>query len=168
MIKGLKILFRRLLAMLIDIGVILIYAIMLYIVVTQVIHYNGSDNLIVLNLISFLVMIVPGYLYFTVMEYKFRFTLGKKVLGLKISNHSDLMPLVIRNVLKLLPWQLGHMMVYSMYDKTWLFDTKSIIYLVLIYGLIGVNSISIVFSKSKQSVYDKLTNTFIVKIKSEF
>lgn len=159
--KRIRLIGKRLIAMFLDMCVIAIYALALFFLVTQVINYKGTSNVFILNMISFVCMFLPGLLYFSFMEYHFAYTIGKKVMKLKVESEKNWTRLLIRNVIKLLPWQMGHMMVYYLMSQNYEFDGMGVVYLILIYGLIIANMIHMIVSKSNQSIYDKLTSTYV-------
>lgn len=77
---------------------------------------SASQDVYLTDLIVFAMTVLPVWLYLTLTEASARAgTLGKRVAGLRVSAAGSARPgfgkVAIRNAIKLLPWQLGHVAV---------------------------------------------------------
>jgi|SRR5690625_928242 len=121
---------KRLIELLIDYFVIIAYLVMLLII-------NLSINFIIFKgfpvytefqaqMIAGLTAVIPIILIFSYLDYYTKGTIGKRVSGLKMTYanyrfHSSL----LRNIIKFLPWQLGHLgVIHGVYND---FDMAAVI-----------------------------------------
>lgn len=120
---------RRLLALLIDYGVILLYlaalamimAIIYGLILAEIPQLSQASS----HWISFLTTVLPVTLVFAWLEFKSpQASIGKQMMKLQVvyQNKSYLNAL-LRNFLKFLPWQIGHFgvisAVYNDYSVAW-------------------------------------------------
>lgn len=62
------------------------------------------------QLIALLTSVIPIILIFSYLDYSKEGSIGKRKLGLKlVYKHKSLKSSFIRNLIKFLPWQIGHM-----------------------------------------------------------
>ncbi len=78
------------------------------------------------QLIALLTSVIPIILIFSFLDYSKDGSLGKRKAGLKVVyKHESLKASFIRNVIKFLPWQIGHMsMIHGIYTD---FDVWTIV-----------------------------------------
>jgi len=159
--------FRRVLAFIVDYAIIIAYALLLFLVSTLLKnHFNVDLNFgspIKNQILSFFMLTLPVFLYFYLSERSARnATIGKKVMKLEVvSNKGNIF---LRNFLKFLPWEIGHIGVYQIvfYDQQqlptpiWLWSVLIIPQLIVLIYLI-----STILSKGKRSIYDLISNTEI-------
>lgn len=159
--------FRRVLAFIVDYTVIITYALLLFLTSTFLKnHFNIDLNFgspIKNQLLSFSLLTLPVFLYFYLSERSDRnATLGKRVMRLKVV--SDKGNIFLRNFLKFLPWEIGHIGVYQIvfYDQQQL-ETPIWLWSILIIPqvIVLIYVIRIVISKGRKSVYDFVSNTEI-------
>lgn len=116
--------------------------------------------------LAFLVVDFPITLYFAIGESSVRqATRGKQRLGLKVGDHNgnriSFSRALTRTLLKFIPWELSHTLIWEIYFSTKLDPTLINIGFVLVYILIGLNIASLVISKTKQTLYDFLAGTYV-------
>ncbi|WP_026703133.1 RDD family protein [Salibacterium aidingense] len=120
--------------------------------------------------VGFLLVTLPVSLYFIVSDSVIGGqSFGKRKTGIQVVDHQyhalSVPRAVVRTVLKFLPWELSHSMVYRMVDSGG-GDVPWELYLqvALVYFFIFTYVLLAVFTKKKQSLYDKLTGTQVIKI----
>jgi|GEM_PF-5190677 len=152
---------KRYVAMLIDIMLVLVYAGVLAFVTLSFVGDLSSMNELNSNLIGLLTMILPVSIYFFFFEYYFGYTFGKKVMGLKVFFEvKSIQSVLIRTVLFVTPWILGHAFVFRGFYSEW--QGGSLIVLgVLTYGLLLLNFILIVFTKNHQGFHELLSKSYV-------
>jgi len=119
------------------------------------------------QLIAFLLVTLPITLYFAGSESSARqATWGKQRLKLKVANHHGrrihFWRALGRTLLKFVPWEISHTLIWQIYFSP---QTESVWIsygFVLVYLLIGLNLVSLVTSKTRQTLYDFLTNTYVI------
>lgn len=159
---------KRILAYTIDYLIIFAYAGILFLVTYSIHTISGIpleiQDPISGNLTSFLLLTLPVFLYFYFFESsKKQGTFGKQILKLKIENNTR-KNVFIRVFMKILPWEIAHFGIhYSVYYNSqdivipiWNWTVNIIPQIVVL-----VYFISVVTSKGKSSIYDKLANTSI-------
>ena len=132
--------------------------------------FQGS--LIKAQLVGFLMVTLPVSIYFILSDSVFGGrSFGKKKMGIQVvgANGKTLsVPRAIfRTVLKFIPWELSHFLVYRL---VFIGDeavplSYSLIGAV-IYALMFGYILTAIFTKKKQSLYDIIAKTYVVKIKS--
>jgi uncharacterized RDD family membrane protein YckC len=116
---------------------------------------------------AFLVVTLPVTLYFVISESSpGQATWGKGRLSLQVADRAGtrigFWRSLGRTFLKFIPWEISHTLIWQIYFSP---QTESvwIAYgFVLVYLLIGLNIASLVISKAKQTLYDFLTNTYVI------
>lgn len=117
------------------------------------------------QLVGFMTLTLPVFLYFYLMEISKRAaTIGKRVMNISVQTNSENsnQKVFIRNILKFLPWEMAHvgvhwMVYYSVLDQSppvWVWAAL-ILPQVIVLGYV----ISIVLYKGESSFYDKLAHT---------
>ena len=163
-------LLKRILAFLIDYLVIALYASMLFLINFYV--RNTGDGPLLLSpargqLFGFLTLTLPVFLYFFLTENSRQHaTIGKKILKIKIGNAGDNVLrskcILIRNVLKFLPWEIAHTGVHWIvyYSAAlapipiWVWILLCLPQLLLIFYFV-----SVVISKGYSGFYDRIAGT---------
>lgn len=159
---------KRILAALIDYLVIALYGCILFnitIVIFPLEELSNNTNPINGQLIGFVRLTLPVFLYFYFMEWcHLKASLGK--LALKIEVNSESGSLLKRNVLKFLPWEIAHIGIH------WMFYYNSInmnepfwvwVILILPQLIAIIYFVSIIYSKGTTSLYDRKAYTLIRK-----
>jgi uncharacterized RDD family membrane protein YckC len=120
------------------------------------------------QLIGFLLITLPVSLYFALSESSVRqATWGKQRLGLKVTdrdgNQISFWKSVVRTALKFIPWELAHTLIWQISFTPNQFPQWIVAGFIIVYLLIGANIASLVFRKDRQTLYDLLTGTYVVK-----
>ncbi|XKE95577.1 RDD family protein [Metaplanococcus flavidus] len=123
------------------------------------------------QLTGFLLVTLPVSLYFALGDsVLFKGTYGKKKAGIQVVNvqgkSTGIFRSVIRVIIKFLPWELSHFLVYRLVN---LDEGEFPLHLMmigsLIYLLIFIYILTAIFSKENRSLYDRLSGTKVVKRK---
>jgi uncharacterized RDD family membrane protein YckC len=117
--------------------------------------------------VAFLIVTLPVTLYFAIFESSARqATWGKQRLKLKVvgrdENRIGVWRSLGRTLLKFVPWEISHTLIWQLYfspqaESVWINYGFAFVYL-----LIGLNILSILLTKTKQSLYDLLTHTYVI------
>lgn len=157
---------KRILAALLDYLVIVVYALVLFCITITLFpleELSNQNNPISGQLIGFLTLTLPVFLYFVLMESsKHKATLGKLALNIRVNSKTR--SVFKRNLLKFLPWEIAHLGVHWMfYYNSQNINEPSWLWLVLILPQIIalMYFVSIIYTKGKSSVYDNLACTSI-------
>lgn len=69
---------------------------------------------------------------------------------------------LMRNILKFLPWEISHTLIWQIqfYPEA----SSSLIGFGFVYVLIGINIASLLITKTRQTIYDLITKTFVIEI----
>jgi uncharacterized RDD family membrane protein YckC len=139
---------QRFLAMLIDILIIKIVAIILGYVTDELLTYvleitkvvsQENVNLIVGGVIYFIFVLLP-FFYFTISTCKYGKTIGKQFIGIKVIDRNGKVP------------DLSTSIKREVFGKT------------LSGLLLGIGYLIVLFDKEKQALHDKIANTYVVYI----
>ncbi|MCK0471051.1 RDD family protein [Halalkalibacter sp. APA_J-10(15)] len=165
----------RLKAFMIDYLFILIYMATLFIISTFLfpnIQELYTHSLFSAQLTGFFMLTVPVSVYFIIFDSNIvGQSIGKKKLGIKVVNHYgeaiSLSQSALRVILKFLPWELSHFLVYRLIyigdgDIPFLYTIIGI----LIYALIFAYLLTAIFTNKKQSLYDLIVKTEVIQTKS--
>lgn len=119
------------------------------------------------QLVAFLLVTLPVTLYFAVSESSPRqATRGKQRLKLKLinskKNRVSFWRAFGRTILKFLPWELSHTLIWQIYfsrqaDSVWISYG-----FLLVYVLIGLNILALGVTKTRQTLYDLVMNTYVI------
>lgn len=164
---------QRVAAFVLDYGIILVYlaAITLFSLLMNslfgVNQWLFTDR-IRAQVIGFLLITVPVGFYFAFSESSIRqATWGKQRLGLKATDHNGnriaFWRAVARTGLKFIPWELAHTLTWQIFFTPNQFSQLIIAGFVTVYFLIGANIASLIFRKDRQTLYDLLAGTYVVK-----
>ncbi len=120
------------------------------------------------QVVAFLLITFPITLYFAISESSARqATWGKGRLGLKVAdrdgNQIRFWRAFGRALLKFVPWEISHTLIWQIafsprMDSVWI-DYG----FVLVYLLIGLNILTLGLTRTHQTLYDILTNTYVIK-----
>ncbi|HEV2582706.1 MAG TPA: RDD family protein [Ktedonobacteraceae bacterium] len=123
---------------------------------------------------AFLLLVLPVVLYFALFECShWQATWGKQKMGLLVTTNYRKRPglarSLFRSLLKFLPWELTHACLWRI--PGWPLAPKaapSIIVagLILVWVIVGMYVMSLLISKTHQTLYDLLAGTRVVKIQS--
>jgi uncharacterized RDD family membrane protein YckC len=117
--------------------------------------------------VAFLLVTLPVTLYFAVSESSpQRATWGKQRLKLKVGdrngNRISVWRAFGRTLLKFVPWEISHTLIWQIYfsqaaPSVWISYGFALVYL-----LIGLNIVSLILTKTNQTLYDLLTFTYVI------
>ena len=156
---------------------IIIFAYLVLLVVLNVFLFPSMQelfqgSLIKAQFIGFLMVTLPISIYFILSDSVFGGqSFGKKKMEIQVVGANgkalSIPRAIFRTVLKFLPWELSHFLVYRL---VFIGDeavplSYSLIGAV-IYALMFVYILTAIFTKKKQSLYDIIAKTYVVKIKS--
>ena len=160
---------KRMIEFLFDYLFILAYLLILFLgsMLIYIIFFNGIPEFteIQSQCLVFLTSVLPIILLFTYLDYKNNGSFGKAKAGLElVYQKKTVQASLIRNVIKFLPWQLGHMgTIHGFYSD---FDVLSII-LSISATLLAVLLLAMtLFRKDKRHLGDLLAHTQ-VQLKEE-
>jgi uncharacterized RDD family membrane protein YckC len=159
-------LLHRILAWTIDFGIIVLYAVLLFAVTSLFFDVRqGGLNPYLGQLIGFLTLTLPVITYSYLTENsKWKATIGKRILNLIVltNENKKTKSILLRNVLKYLPWELAHTGVH------WIIYFESIgretpiwtwAILIIPQAIVFIYFISIMLSKGQSSIYDRISGT---------
>jgi uncharacterized RDD family membrane protein YckC len=119
------------------------------------------------QLAAFLFVTLPVTLYFAISESSpGQATWGKRRLKLRVAdrdgNRIGLWRSLGRTFLKFIPWEISHTLIWQIYfspgpEAVWINYGFALVYL-----LIGLNIASLVITKTNQTLYDLLTDTYVI------
>ncbi|HKV00948.1 MAG TPA: RDD family protein [Ktedonobacteraceae bacterium] len=122
------------------------------------------------ELSAFLLLVLPVILYFALFECSaWQATWGKRKLGLWVTDiHGTRLSFVrslVRSLLKFLPWELTHACLWRI--PGWPFASKTpppiiTVGLVLVWIIVGAYVISLLTSKTHQTLYDRIAGSYVV------
>ena len=168
----LKQLTYRILAWFTDFAIIISYALLLWLFTMLLI---GNANLqqieanpIVGQLVGFVTLTLAVFLYSYLTEKSiWKGTIGKKLLKLSVvvEKESNRPNILLRNILKYLPWEVAHIGVHWIYFyESMGMETPLWVWITLIVPQLIVLGyfVSIIFSKGRSSIYDRIAGTKVV------
>jgi len=119
-----------------------------------------------MNLVS-LILIFPAILYFVITEAgKKHATFGKRKMKVHVASVNTglhLWQIIVRNLIKFLPWQAAHMMIFHGIAFKWEFSSDLIILMGLAYILPCVYIVFICFKKDHRGIHDLIARTIVVE-----
>ena len=160
-------------AFIIDYILIFIYLVGLFIVsifLFPSLQRFFTGSLVVAQFTGFLLVTFPVSLYFIISDSNIgEQSFGKRKAGIKVVGTNgealSMLHLTFRTILKFLPWELSHFLVYRMiYIGEG--EISFTYYLLggLIYALIFTYILTAIFTKKRQSLYDIVAKTYVVKV----
>lgn len=156
---------NRLIELLVDYLIIIVYLVLLLIVNLGIILFifKGMPKYTEMQaqLIATFTSVIPIILIFSYLDYFKNGSIGKRVSGLKLTyTNQSFSSSLLRNIIKFLPWQLGHVGVihgiYSDFDMTAIMIASSGTFLGLVLLFMGL------FRKDKRHLGDLIAGTKIV------
>ncbi len=165
---------KRIKAFLIDYCCILLYIILLFGMTVFLSYAFGfslnADAPVRGELIGFLTLTLPVILYFTFSENsKYAGTLGKRKYRLTVTDKNlskaTFSQLLLRNVIKFLPWEMAHFFVFQLfhYSRMNVYTPSWVIAgLVASQMLALVYLLHLIFNKQHRSVYEILSGTRVI------
>lgn len=153
---------KRMIEFLFDYLFILAYLALLFIVsmLIYIIFFNGVPEFteIQSQWLVFFTSVLPITLLFTYLDYAKDGSLGKGKAGLQLVYQKKMIQAsLIRNVIKFLPWQLGHMgTIHGLYSN---FDVLSIILSISANLLAVLLLVMTMFRKDKRHLGDLIAHT---------
>jgi uncharacterized RDD family membrane protein YckC len=125
-------------------------------------------NRIQSQLSAFVLITLPVILYFSILESsKRQGTWGKHKMKLRVIDQDEsrisFTRALVRTFLKFIPWELSHTLIWEINFSP---ETNSVFINVgfaVVYLLIGLNIASLLLTKTRQTMYDLLTKTFVEK-----
>jgi uncharacterized RDD family membrane protein YckC len=126
-----------------------------------------------MDLLAFLILVLPVILYFTLQESSWRqATWGKRKAGLQVVNTRGTRltrkQAFVRSLLKFLPWQIAHTSIFHIEGLPFkpAEPTPLVISgLVLVWVLLGIYAISVLVSKKHRTPYDWVAGAYVVVIR---
>lgn len=156
---------NRLIELLVDYLIIIVYLVLLLIVNLGIILFifKGMPKYTEMQaqLIATFTSVIPIILIFSYLDYFKNGSIGKRVSGLKLTyTNQRFSSSLLRNIIKFLPWQLGHVGVihgiYSDFDMTAIMIANSGTFLGLVLLFMGL------FRKDKRHLGDLIAGTKVV------
>lgn len=126
------------------------------------------SNRVLAQFIAFLLVTLPITLYFAINESSPRqATWGKQRLGIRVTDSNGMRisfgRAFLRTLLKFVPWEIAHTLVWQI--KFYQHISPAITGgLILVYTLVGLNILSLVLTKTHQTLYDLATRTYVTKM----
>ena len=166
-----QLLFKRILASIIDYAIITGYASILFLcttIISSTSNLKFSENPIIGQLIGFMTLTLPVITYSYLTEKSdWRGTIGKRLQKIVVFTDQNkiLKSILLRNILKYLPWEIGHTGVHwIIYYSSNSIETPLWVWVVLILPQIIsiIYFISIVVSRGQSSIYDRISMTSII------
>lgn len=160
----------RFMALIIDYLVIVGYMVILFGICMFIyfVFLGGVPNFneLGMNLVS-LSLMLPVLLYHIIMESgKSHATLGKRKLKIRVTSINPgsvrLCQIVIRNIIKFLPWQLAHMAIFHAFTLQWKLTPLWIIVLIII-DILPFLWIGLLFRKDHRGLHDLISKTVVEK-----
>ena len=156
---------NRLIELLVDYLIIIVYLVLLLIVNLGIILFifKGMPKYTEMQaqLIATFTSVIPIILIFSYLDYFKNGSIGKRVSGLKLTyTNQSFSSSLLRNIIKFLPWQLGHVGVihgiYNDFDMIPIMIASSGTFLGLVLLFMGL------FRKDKRHLGDLIAGTKIV------
>jgi uncharacterized RDD family membrane protein YckC len=155
-----NLLFKRIGAFFLDYLIVACYGLFLYFIFSNVLHVRQHISPVQAQFLGFFTVTLPVYLYYFLCESShFRGTIGKLLLQLKVVGRElhTKNSLALRNLLKLVPWEIAHAGVHwwLYYEHHQLPVPWWVWVLAILPQLIMLSYfLSLVFYKGKQTFYD--------------
>lgn len=118
--------------------------------------------------VAFLLVTLPVALYFAISESSpSQATWGKRRLKLKVAdregNRISFWRSLGRTLLKFIPWELSHTLIWQLYFSPQAESAWINYGFILVYLLIGLNIACLLLTKTHQTLYDLLANTYVIR-----
>lgn len=152
-----------------------IFTYLITLVIISVLLFPSLQNLfkhsiVIAQITSFILVTLPVSLYFIITDsILVGQSFGKKKIGIRVvnnySNPLSIQQSILRTMTKFLPWELSHYLIYRTVE---IGEGEIPIYNYaiggLVYVLIIVYILTSIFTKKKQSLYDMIVKTQVIKI----
>lgn len=120
------------------------------------------------QLSGFVLITLPVTLYFAISESSsHQATWGKRWQAIKVVQNNgerlSRMRALGRTALKFIPWELSHICIWQMSDTNQESDPVILIGFILVWILVGIYLLTLLLSSKKQTLYDKITNTLVIR-----
>ncbi len=157
----------RMTAFALDWLLFIVYAAVIFFAVSPFIQPAFDDSPFVSELVGMLCVTLPLVLYFTISEWRWGHTVGKRLTRLKVQStgpgRMTLPQSVIRNVMKFAPWELAHFAIWHAF----LFPDSPLNLLgygalCLSYILVGWYGFCLLFRPGR-APYESLSRTRVVR-----
>lgn len=177
--SSLVLLWRRLLAFALDYLIISAYLVALVVASVLIARTSAGPGFRALfddpnsaEITAFLLLVLPVLLYLTLCESsRWQATWGKRVVGLHVETdsgaHVSFPRALWRNVLKLIPWELTHACLWRIPGWPFAPETPPLwvsVGLVLVWVIVAVYVVSLLLSRTGQTLYDRLAGVFVVRV----
>lgn len=162
-------LWQRMSAFLLDYLILAVYLAILSAIFFMIPNASSLfDSRIKAQIFGFLFVTFPITLYFAISESsKKQGTWGKSRLSLKVTNREGnkigFGNSLIRSVLKFTPWEISHTLIWEVTFNPDLNPIILNILLIVVYGLSGANVASLLLTKTRQTLYDLVCKTYVIK-----
>ena len=163
----------RVKAFVLDYVLILFYLIAITVVIfllNSLFHINDLmfSERVRAQFFAFLLVTLPVTLYFAISESsKQRATWGKQRLRLQVADANgeriSVGRALTRTLLKFIPWELSHTLIWELSFSPQANSALISLGFGSVYVLIGLNIVSLLRTKSHQTVYDLLTGTCVIR-----
>ncbi len=119
------------------------------------------------QLVAFLLVTIPVALYFAISESSpQQATWGKHRLNLRVTDRAGdrirFGRALVRTTLKFIPWELSHTLIWQISFAPEATSVWINYGFLLVYGLIGVNLVSLLATRRHQTLYDLLAGTYVI------
>jgi uncharacterized RDD family membrane protein YckC len=163
---------KRLTAAFIDLGGIILYVLILLgvsLISFSIIGYTPKLSAINPHLLGFLTLTLPVMIYFIVFEFKYSATPGKRFAGLKVvsldGRRLALTQVIVRNIIKFLPWEYAHILVYILILVPDATNSPFLIFGLIIANIIPLIYIAlVVFRSDHRGPHDLVAKTIVVDV----
>lgn len=122
------------------------------------------------EVIVFVLLVLPVILYFAIFESSaWRASPGKRKMGLQVTDEQgarlSLSRLLVRSALKFVPWELTHLCLWNI--PGWPLEATAVspvimVGLILVWVIVGAYAISLLLSKTRQTLYDQIAGAYVV------
>jgi uncharacterized RDD family membrane protein YckC len=168
-------------AFLLDYLVISAYLVLLVVVglLVRSSPFGGAFGSLFANPVSaeitaFVLLVLPVILYFALFESSvWQASPGKRRMGLQVTDERgarlSLPRSLARSALKFIPWELTHLCLWNI--PGWPLEATTIpplivVGLVLVWVIVGAYALSLLLSKTHQTIYDRVVRAFVVSLRS--
>ncbi|WP_077324713.1 RDD family protein [Virgibacillus siamensis] len=164
---------KRLAALVIDYFLVVVYACILFGLAALFYQFilDGIPDTgrLTRELTAFLTLAFPVFLYFVIMESAAEHaTYGKRKMKICIASTDGdsptLFQVMLRNVIKLLPWQAAHTFIFTGMHQEWTLSGLTwMMVVVFCYGLPILSILFLCFRKDHRVVHDLFAKTVVMK-----
>ncbi|WP_174616066.1 RDD family protein [Virgibacillus ihumii] len=163
---------KRMAAWFIDYLLIITYAALLFGIasIVYILFFDGLPDTgrVADELIAFFTLVFPVFLYFFITESGIKHsTIGKRKMKIWIAatngSSPTLFQVILRNVVKLLPWQVAHTFIFTGMHNDWQISAFTWIIVVMFCYVLTITSFLLLcFRKDHRAVHDILADTVVL------